>query len=67
MKILFVIAFMLMAVLITQLFIHWIIVFALAIVNIDAKYNESSKIAILNLAKKDKIWKDVAEMLNLEN
>ena len=67
MKILFGILFIMIAYLIIYLYIRWIIVLMLAMVNSNAKYTESSKMAILNLAKKDKIWKDVAKMLELEN
>ena len=46
---------------------YWFMIFLLAIVNSDAQYNSTSKKAILELAKKDKIWKDVALLLNLES
>lgn len=67
MEILFGIIFIMVATLISYFFAHWIAVFALAIANGDAKYDESSKMAILSLARKDRIWKDVAKILDLEN
>ena len=45
---------------------YWFMIFLLAIINSDAQYDNTSKKAILELAKKDKIWKDVALLLDLE-
>ena len=47
--------------------LHWIIVEAMAIINSDAVYNNTSKKVILKLAQKDKIWRDVAKVLELES
>lgn len=66
MEILIAIAFITFSAYITWLFIYWLFVFLIATINYHAKYDESSKMAILSLAKKDRIWKDVAKILDLE-
>jgi hypothetical protein len=46
--------------------LYWLVVFGLAIGNSDAVYDERAKRVILKLAKEDKIWRDVARTLSLE-
>lgn len=46
---------------------YLLICFVLAMVNSDAVYDPIAKQVILKLAKKDKTWKTVAKILNLES
>ena len=46
---------------------YWFIVLMLALINSSAVYNEMDRKIILKLGKKDKIWKDVIKILNLED
>lgn len=46
---------------------YWFIVLMLALINSSAVYNEIDRKIILKLGKKDKIWKDVAKILGLED
>jgi len=46
--------------------VYWIIILWLAIINSFAVYDGTSKKAILQLSKKDKVWKDVAKILELK-
>ncbi len=52
---------------ITYSLIYWFMIFLLALINSNAKYDETSRKTILILAKKDKTWRDVARLLDLES
>lgn len=44
---------------------YWLMILLLAMFNSDAVYDKIAKKSILELAKKDKVWKDVAKVLEL--
>ena len=52
---------------VTYFLIYWFMIFLLALINSNAKYDETSRKSILILAKKDKTWRDVAKLLDLES
>ena len=58
--------FILIAMYIGSKLLYWLVVFGLAIGNSNAVYDERTKRIILKLAKEDKIWRDVAKTLSLE-
>lgn len=64
-SILLLIDIMLISWIITIKFFYWVICLTLAIINSQAIYDNISKHTILKLAKTDKMWKDVAKILNL--
>lgn len=57
---------MLIGYIITSKLFYWIICLTLASINSNAVYDNISRQVILKLAKTNKIWKDVAKILELE-
>lgn len=66
-SILSLICIFLIGIIISYKFAYWFMIFLLAIINSNAQYNESDKRTILKLAQKDKVWRDVAKILELES
>ena len=58
---------MLICCIITSKLFYWIICLTLASINSNAVYDNISRQVILKLAKTNKIWKDVAKILELES
>lgn len=67
MNILIFISILLIGFIIFYEFVYWIMILMLAIINSSAQYDKIRKKSILELAKEDRMWKDVAKILNLES
>lgn len=65
-KLLLIIIIFMICFAVVYLYMHWFIVFALALLNSSAKYNETDRKNILRLAEKEKLWKDVSKVLDLK-
>ena len=66
-EILIITFFSLIAVYIFYKIFYWLTTLLLASLNEKAQYNEISKKTILELAEKDRVWKDVSKILKLES
>lgn len=67
MNILIFISILLIGFIIFYEFVYWIMILMLAIINTSAQYDKIRKKSILELAKEDRMWKDVAKILELES
>lgn len=61
------ISFSIVAIYIGYKIFYWLMILVLALLNMQAQYNKISRKIILELAKKDRVWKDVSKILDLES